>query len=249
MPFAASPSPANLLLTGPVDILFLPAVFLIDELGKTIRVMMAFAGIYIVVFILAGRSIAYIYTLLPLFAIITAYIIINLYGKIKYFYRAVMAIFIVSLTVNLYIIWPLLNLDGKINFALGYTSRAEFKHNAIEGYGAMDYINKNASPDAGVLLIGETRTFYIDRKTVAPDVWSKSPFADMISGAGNTGEAAEILKKKGITHILVNESELQKTKRYHSNIFNEYAYGVYEDLTSNYINKVYSRDGYTVYEF
>ncbi len=249
IPFAARPSVADFFKTGLVYVLFLPAVFLIDRLGKTIRVMLTFVGIYIAVFILVGRAAAYIYTLLPILAIVTAYIIINLYGKFRYFYQAVMGIFIVSLTVNLYIIWPWLNLDEKINFALGYISRSEFKDNAIEGYKAMEYINKNTPPDSKVLLIGEIRTFYIDRKTITSDLWSKSPFAELVGSGENTADSAAILKERGITHLFVNESELSRIMRYRSNIFNDYTVGIYEELTSNYMNEAYSVDDYKIYEF
>ncbi|MFC2062148.1 hypothetical protein ACFLUV_06515 [Elusimicrobiota bacterium] len=248
IPFEKNISFLNFYYTGPVYVIFLPAVFLIKEVGKTIKALMTFAGVYILIYLFAGRKIMFLYSIIPVLSIITAYILVNLYGQKKYFYQYVMSVFLIAVGVNFYTVWPWLNIQDKVSLVLGYMDKDVYLVKNISGYEAMDYINKHTSRDAKVLLVGEKRTLYLNKEVVYQGQWSKIPFIESVNRAGSIEALLEDLKSQEITHILVDKEEVEKLHKYHNNYWNDYIDSVFEELVKNRLNLKYSDERYFVYE-
>jgi hypothetical protein len=75
-------------------------------------------------------------------------------------------------------------------------------------YPAMAYINQNLPPDAKVLFLGEPRTFYCERDSVAATVFDRNPFWEAAQEARSSEELFQRVRRSGITHIFVSANAL-----------------------------------------
>jgi hypothetical protein len=75
---------------------------------------------------------------------------------------------------------------------------------ALPYYSAARVINKELPPDATVLVLGESRTFYIGRPTVAASIFDHNPFWEAVRRSRSPAELRARLADMGVTHILVN---------------------------------------------
>jgi hypothetical protein len=248
VPFEGELSMKNFFYLGPVFMVFLPGLFLIKEIGKAIQIIFSYIGIYLIIFIIAGRKLMFMYSLIPVMSIMLAYIIINLYGQKKYFYNAVIGVFFISIGINFYSIWPWLDIKDRIDAVIGYTSAREYLEQHVQGYPVMDYINKNTSKDSKILLVGESRSFYIDRKIISNDLWSKDVFAQRARKADSVSDLKDKLKYIGVTHLLVNVKAVDKLRKYHSYAWDLKVGNMFDLLTGKYVELKFKESNYCLYE-
>ncbi|MGM0441703.1 MAG: ArnT family glycosyltransferase [Elusimicrobiota bacterium] len=251
LPFKNSLSIKNVYYLGLPFIVFLPGVFLIKEIGNTIKLLLLYTGLYLLIFIFAGRKIMYIYVLIPVLSIITSYIVVNLYGLKKYFYNFIITVFIITLGMNFYFIWSQTGVLNKLVQYFGYCNSQtseEYARDNVAGYGAMEYLNRETPKDSLVLLLGENRTFYIDRKVIPDGKYSVPPFVDIIKGKTSPYQAYGELKENDIDYIMCNQKELDKLKRYHQDIWNAGIDNIFRLLKENFLELKYNVDGYCIYE-
>jgi len=250
VPFEGDMSLDNFYYLGLGYILFLPALLLVQEIGKTIRVLMAYLGLYLFVYLLAGRRLVLLYSVLPVLGIVIAYIIVNLYGQKRYLYHFVMALFFVSIAVNFYSVWPWISAERAADYMLGYNTKEVYLSENVDGYGVMRYINEKLPAGAVVLTVGEDRTFYIDREVFAADKLSEEPLvwaADKAAGDYLLFRNG-FLKENGITHLLVRKPAVWAMKRYRSDYWDEDVRSIYDYIIGN-SKRVYDSKEYSLYEF
>jgi hypothetical protein len=248
IPFENEFSLKNFFYLGPIYFIFIPGIFLLKEIGKAIKIIISFICIYIAVYIFAGRKLMFLYTVIPAVSILTSYVIVNLYGRKKYFYQIVMGVFLLSVGINFYTIWPWIDLNGKVNTALGYTSKDEYLLQHVPGYGVMDYINRNTPENSKIFLVGERRSFYINRDIISHDVWAKDPFVELAKNTKNAAHLMGELKMMGITHLYVNSKEIARQRRYHNYAWNEYVGSLVDVLRIKYLKLKYKEGDYILYE-
>lgn len=82
------------------------------------------------------------------------------------------------------------------------------------GFQAMRYVNEELPRDARVLLLGEAQTFYLERDFVAATVFDDNPWEDLFPIPPADGaQVREVLRARGITHVLVNWFEVDRLRR------------------------------------
>ncbi|MBN2407565.1 MAG: hypothetical protein JXJ19_07690 [Elusimicrobia bacterium] len=239
---------SNLYYMGLVYILFLPAIILVREIGSTIRVFLACLAVYLIIYTVAGRNMVFIYPLIPILSIITAYVIVNLYGQMKYFYQFVMIVFLLSICANFHTIWPWLDVSGSVDFVMGYEDAGTFLESRTPQYHAAEFINKNTPGSSKILLVAEKRSFYIDREAIYPGEFSREPFVEIADKAGGMDSFLKEAGRLGITHMLVNDDNIERLGKYHDDYYNEYVREMLGRLTSAAGKKIYSDGRYSLYE-
>ncbi|MFW6172693.1 MAG: ArnT family glycosyltransferase [Elusimicrobiota bacterium] len=248
IPFSRGLSVYNFYYTGLSCIVFLPGIFLVKEIGKTMRVLLFFIGIYFLIFIIAGRRIGFFYPLIPIFSMVVSYLIVSVYRRKKYYFQIITAVFFLTLGVNLYTVIPWLKISENINFVFDYKTEKEYLYKNIEGYGSMDYINKNTPVNSKILCLGEKRTFYIKRKTIKSDFWNIEPMVEIINKVNNSKELNMNLSKLGITHLFINQENILNLKKYHSYYWNSKVERIFKRLINKHAELKYSEGEFKIYE-
>ncbi len=241
IPFIENAKWDNFFLMGPLYVLFLPAVIAVREVGKTIKLLIRFSVVYLVIYIIVGRDMAFIYFLIPVLSIITAYIIVNLYGQKRYFYHLIMAVFFVGLFINFHLIMGYAKDYGNIYFTLGLESREEHLEKNLSGYSVYRYINENTSDESIILLAGEKRTFYIDRAVIGGDVFVSSPVLDILRRSGTVEAFMSEINELNITHTLINEG--------FSRYWPEREEFIFGQILNSHARQLLTENGYYLYEF
>lgn len=87
-------------------------------------------------------------------------------------------------------------------------------------YSAARFINENTPEDAKVLLLGESRAYYLERDFVAATVFDYNPFWAAVRGARTPAELRAKAREMGITHVLMSARQLLYRKE-SENVFPE----------------------------
>jgi hypothetical protein len=113
----------------------------------------------------------------------------------------------------------------------------------------MEFINA-LPPDARVLFLGEARPFYCDRAAEVATVFDKQPIAAIFAGNPSPEEILARLRERGITHLLVNTSELARlqdtyTFRYKGKpelgMLNDFNWPLFQDFAVRHLKIVYMK--------
>ena len=99
-------------------------------------------------------------------------------------------------------------------YALGQFTRDEFI--ARMGKGMLEpviWMNDNLPKDAGVLYVGEARAYYTKQPVLWSTAFDQHPLTAMSREAKTTDEVLAALRARGITHVYVNFSELQRLQK------------------------------------
>ncbi|MDE2292168.1 MAG: hypothetical protein KGL53_08805, partial [Elusimicrobia bacterium] len=75
-------------------------------------------------------------------------------------------------------------------------------------YPAYAWADAHLPADAKVLLIGESRGYYLERDFIAPTVYDANPFWTAAAAAKDADELRARLKALGVTHIILSAREL-----------------------------------------
>lgn len=81
-------------------------------------------------------------------------------------------------------------------------------------YPAYDWVNHNAPPDSTVLIVGETRGFYLERPYVASIAGFVHPFVSVVQGAATGEKLYSRLTSDGIHYMVLNASEARRLASY-----------------------------------
>ncbi|HVM62157.1 MAG TPA: glycosyltransferase family 39 protein [Verrucomicrobiae bacterium] len=102
-------------------------------------------------------------------------------------------------------------------YALGQFSRSEFIEQV--GRGVLEpivWMNENLPANAKVLYVGEARAYYATRAVVYSTAFDENPLTALSQAATTPEELIAALRARGITHVYVNFSELNRLQKgYH----------------------------------
>ncbi len=79
-------------------------------------------------------------------------------------------------------------------------------------YPALTYLNRNTPLDAVVLVVGEARTFYLERRSLSPTIFDRHPVQPILQESGTEQEFYHRLRQTGVTHLLVNLAEASRLR-------------------------------------
>jgi len=91
----------------------------------------------------------------------------------------------------------------------GQEAAARYLEQPSPGYPAPPFrswvwLNDHSEPTARVLIVGEERTFYLERDRVAPGIYAREPLSVYIEQAGSAEGLYRSLRSQGFTHIFVS---------------------------------------------
>ncbi|MDQ7773654.1 MAG: glycosyltransferase family 39 protein [Elusimicrobiales bacterium] len=114
--------------------------------------------------------------------------------------------------------------QGRHLVPLGYETREEYlpktrPFHSYSSWRAYDYINRNLPADAKVLVIGDARTFYLERPHLASSVFDLNPAVELASASRGGGELYSRLREAGVTHMVLNVAEAIRLGRSYRTLY------------------------------
>ena len=101
-----------------------------------------------------------------------------------------------------------------VRYALGQFTRAEFVSRM--GKGVLEpivWMNENLPVDAKVLYVGEARAYYARQPVLWSTAFDQHPLTAMSGEAKTPEQLLAALRARGVTHVYVNFSELDRLQR------------------------------------
>jgi hypothetical protein len=123
--------------------------------------------------------------------------------------------------------------------ALGLESRDHYLARKLNYYPAACFINRLPETSL-VFVLGDQRGYYYNKPVIVSPVFNQNPLVAWANGASSPEDLAARLKARGITHILVNNSELSRLDRSYNILpFTSSGRGNWEKLRSALARPVY----------
>jgi hypothetical protein len=217
-----------------VSILLLPAAGF-----RKAGLLALFMGFYYTAWFFSGQVLRFLLPLLPAAAVITGLAWMN--AKTGFKYAALGLLLFVQLSASVYFGEKYLR-----PLALVTMKRAELLSQQVSYYRAADFINKNAAKDAKVLVLGDARTYFLQRRAVAYTVFNRRALLD---GMSEPGAGVSAFKSAGITHVLVNWDELKRLKDAgYADVDALAASPVFKNIMDKNFKKIYSDEKSEVFE-
>jgi len=227
-------------------LIFLLFYFFFRKKNKILNAFFFYIFVYITLWFFIANIGRYLLYLAPLIAIISSYVIIELF-KNKYISKILKILLIFTFSFNL-LIWVGGNTKDLV-VALGFESVDSFYERQAPVYKPSKFINSNLPENSRILLVREVKGFFLERDYV----WDNPSTQVYINHSEfqNEDDYYEELKKLGITHIMVNNGSFAK---YRGFTVNEETYlaekilNITNNLLEKYTINLYNKDNWLVNE-
>jgi hypothetical protein len=189
----------------PIFLMFVPLVAFARNLPRAALPMALLAGGGLLAWALTTQVTRYLMPVLPLFAILAALAAARLPR-----WLSVPAV-LWCLLYGLFLFAALQETVGVYRVVTGVESRDAYLSRRVTYYPAARFLD-TLPRDARVLFAGEGRTYYAAREAVAATPFDRPAIERYDRGAGE-GALTAALRKDGITHLLVSDPELRRTRK------------------------------------
>ncbi|HBL15820.1 MAG: hypothetical protein A2X36_13490 [Elusimicrobia bacterium GWA2_69_24] len=79
-------------------------------------------------------------------------------------------------------------------------------------YAGIEFINRHAPADAKVMLVGDPRGVYLERRYLASSLFAAQDFEDVFNSSASPEDLVQRLRRAQVTHFLVNRGELARVR-------------------------------------
>lgn len=218
LPYASmNIGPAFLIL---LPFLFYRLIFKKKEKPFFSALIIAFT-LALIFFLPVTRLVRFFLPGLLIFSLLISYTVIKYLKEAKDEYFRFSVVLVLAVIAINNIIWVsninIRNIDP-LSYASGKLTKEEYLSKARPSYPnpyfeALNYINKLENMPGKVLFIGEARTYYCIKPSIAGSVYDKTPLSEYIAGSKATeGGLKQVLQNEDISYALVNFGELLRNK-------------------------------------
>lgn len=228
-------------ILSPLYLIFIPFLIFLKEKNKVIIYLLCYSLSFFILWALSIQILRYLLPILPMWSIIVSFIIDGLsrQGKI---HRIV--IWTPTLLILLSIQLPhLFQYSTEVLTAAGLETKDSYLSRTFQPYKVFKYINEKLDKKAKLLFLWENRGFYCEREYLADSFFQASHILKMIRKCGSADALLEELKKRGITHILINK---QLVALFYTQKGGEIK--IIEEFIGRYCNFVYAENDVDLYE-
>lgn len=197
--------PYNMLMAviGPLFLGFLPIMVLQARKDGLMRYLLAFCGVAVIAwFFLSAQTTRYLLPVLPILSIGIAGAIVYASAQWRILTR------VINVIIGIELVWALIICARFIGgpqtmVATGGESRNQYISHTLNIYPIIRDVNSTLSRDARVMLIGDTRGFYLDRDYLWGP-WNNNLITPEQASSPETLTAA--FRRLGVTHVLLAPS-------------------------------------------
>ena len=105
-----------------------------------------------------------------------------------------------------------LNIDRLATVA-GFLNERDFRTRWVDVSPATDFVSDSLPSGARVLMVAEARSFGLERQVIVEDPYRTPLLVELAGAATSVEDLNQSLHRIGVTHILVNEREIQRMAR------------------------------------
>ncbi|HAM37070.1 MAG TPA: hypothetical protein DEB40_09825 [Elusimicrobia bacterium] len=193
---------------GPVYLTLLPWLFLLRPRRPAVAAVLAAAAGSYLCWLFASRLVRYLLPAFPWLALAAALAVEN-NALPRWLRRAGWLAALYGGLFNIQVAFSQANAMGQWQFLMGRVSRENYLNTQRPTYplpyfAAAEFINRRLPADARILLLGESRTFYIDRDCLAATVFDRNPFWLQAENARDARDLLSRVRGLGVTHIFLS---------------------------------------------
>jgi hypothetical protein len=202
---------------GGIFLLFLPGILLLRRPERLFKYLLAGAACALWLWVLFLPWVQrYVFPVLPLLSLVTAYIIWKIPAS-NAFRQGILAFVALCLLYHFGLFFAEeIRIIRPFEYLFGNQPPGVFLlDHGVNYYPVVQYINHETPPDAKILFVGESRGYYCERDYVLYTVIEgiddrELPLRNVIVDSENIHEALQKLHEMGITHTLLNSSEMKR---------------------------------------
>jgi hypothetical protein len=122
---------------------------------------------------------------------------------------AFQALLVAVLAWNATVLASDLNLD-RLRVVTGHQSQQQYLGRWVSYAPAIDVVNRELPGSARLLLVGEARSFYLDRRVLIEDPYRTPLLVELARGCDSVAELTARVQALGASHLLVNRRDMAR---------------------------------------
>lgn len=203
---------------SPLFLLLCPLLFLFRTFPRSLRRAALVTTLFALGWILTTTAVRYLLPVLPWACLLLAHWAHH--ARVGMPLRiAVKSVVLATCLAGILVSWVFTFGQGGWRVVLEAQDKQDYLSQSHDGYtnpayGLYRWIDAELPVTARVLLVGETRGFYLNRDFVASSVFDKNPLLDWAERSAGPGDLAATLWEQGITHVLLNPAEAIRLRPY-----------------------------------
>ncbi len=189
---------------GPIYLIFLPLIFFYRK--KRIEfVLILYSLLYFLLWGLSLNMMRFAACLLAVLSLLLGRAITQFSAgeKSNFIKVGITTILVILICTNcLYFVMRQIDFPKNGRVILGMEGEDRFLSRYVEYYGSIEHFNSHAAEDAKILFVGETRSFYTERRAVWSSAYDENPIIPIVQRSETPDDIAEALLSEGFSHLL-----------------------------------------------
>jgi len=229
-------------LIGVQFLIFLPFIFLKKQINA--RFYLIFSLLLILTGAFFTSSIRFLYIAVALLCI---YVILLYESAELRDSKIVKSIFIILIALNMITVFGYQERIYRAYYLYsGKMNSEEYKTALFPTYQAISYVNRNTPENSIILVVGDTRNFYLKRRYYVSSAIDYSILKGYLDNSETGENFINSLRKDGIDYILYNSSEFVRLNRIYNRLNTSEGYKFSEFL--KLLDPVFHKDYRYVYK-
>ncbi len=199
---------------------FLPALWLAPKQSPIAKWLLAYSVLFLIPWGVSRPVLRFLLPLAPILSVLSVHAwltgAVRAGGLVRSGARLLLALWIIS---GFLIFFHIAGLLSSFSVVFGLETRGEYLMRQLDHpyYGAAEYINHQLPEDILVYVVGDQRGYYYHKPVIVTPVFNSNPLAGWANQAADAGALRQTLRNRGITHLVINYSEMDRLRAY--NIF------------------------------
>lgn len=199
---------------SPLFLGLLPALFFV-RLSREMAWTAFYLALGLTAWAFSGQVLRYLLPLMPALALLAGFLAVGVIEKTgsrgwTFLFEAVLGFFLLASAGQTSVV---VEKDfGPTRAALGLESPGNYLERHVSYAATADWAASHLDPQAGILVLGESRTAYLPGRPLAATVFETHPFAGWLQRSTTPAGLNRMLKSKGLSYVLVNQEEWRRVE-------------------------------------
>ncbi len=197
---------------SPLFLGLLPAALLLRP-GRELKMAFAYLACFGLLWALTGQVLRYTLGALPAACLLAAFAV----GEVRVWARSRGLAFAWELLVGLGLVVAAAQTSlivvkdfDPVRVSLGLESRQQYLRDRVSYAAAADWAQEHLPADAGILVLGESRTAYLPGRPLAASPFEEHPFSAWLRQSRDVAQLDEKVKEAGCSWVLINQAEWRR---------------------------------------